>query len=95
MPVGVYRVDQSWDSPRRTFGRRRAPRPPRCLLPLANISPDPKDEYFAEAVSTEELISVLSQVQGLSVIARTSIAPYKLAPKSVARWSSTWGFTPL
>jgi len=85
VPVGVYKVVQSWDSPRaevrvmgRSAGRRLA------VLPLANISPDPKDEYFADGL-TEELISVLSQVQGLSVIARTSVAPYKLAPKSVSQ----------
>jgi len=55
-----------------------------AVLPLANISPDPHDEYFADGL-TEELIAVLSQVPGLSVIARTSIVPYKTAPKSVAQ----------
>ncbi|HXW67896.1 MAG TPA: adenylate/guanylate cyclase domain-containing protein [Thermoplasmata archaeon] len=54
-----------------------------AVLPLANISPDPGDGYFADGL-TEELISVLSQVRGLSVIARTSVTPYKNAPKSIA-----------
>ncbi len=85
LPIGVYRVVQPWDAAGPEIsvsgisaGRRLA------VLPLANISPDPRDEYFADGL-TEELISVLSQVQGLSVIARTSVVGYKIAPKSVAQ----------
>jgi adenylate cyclase len=55
-----------------------------AVLPLANISPDPADEYFADGL-TEELISVLSQIRGLRVIARTSVAQYKSTQKSVAQ----------
>jgi TolB-like protein/Flp pilus assembly protein TadD len=61
-----------------------------AVLPLANISPDPSDAYFADGL-TEELISVLSQVRGLNVIARTSVMPYKSAPKSVAQVGSELG----
>ena len=55
-----------------------------AVLPLASISRDPQDEYFADGL-TEELISELSRVRGLSVIARTSVTPYKTAPKSIAQ----------
>lgn len=55
-----------------------------AVLPLANISPDPKDEYFADGL-TEELITVLSQLQGLEVIARTSVAQYKSTPRPIAQ----------
>jgi len=85
VPMAVYTVVPPWAGPRKegrlstgTMGRQLA------VLPLANISPDPHDEYFADGL-TEELISVLSQVPGLSVIARTSVVPYKAAPKSVAQ----------
>jgi eukaryotic-like serine/threonine-protein kinase len=54
-----------------------------AVLPLVNISPDPQDEYFADGM-TEELISTLSKIRGLRVIARTSIMQYKRTSKSIA-----------
>jgi serine/threonine-protein kinase len=66
---------------------RPAPSPePRriVVLPLANISPDPRDEYFADGM-TGELISCLSRLSGLRVIARTSAMQYKGAAKSVSQ----------
>ena len=55
-----------------------------AVLPMTNISPDPKDAYFADGM-TEEMITVLSQVQGLRVIARTSVNRYSKREKSVAQ----------
>ena len=52
-----------------------------AVLPLTNISPDPKDEYIADGL-TEEIVSVLSRVGGLRVISRTSIGQYKGTTKS-------------
>lgn len=54
-----------------------------AVLPFTNISHDQTDEYFAEGV-TEELITAISQVHDLKVIARTSTARYKGTSKSVA-----------
>ncbi|HYW85467.1 MAG TPA: adenylate/guanylate cyclase domain-containing protein, partial [Spirochaetia bacterium] len=52
-----------------------------AVLPFANISPDPKDSYFADGL-TEELISQLSGVKGLRVIARTSVERFRGASKN-------------
>lgn len=46
------------------------------VLPFANISPDPADEYFADGM-TEEVIERLAHVGGLRVIARTTSMHYK------------------
>lgn len=54
-----------------------------AVLPLANVSPDPQDEYFAEGI-TDELISTISKIQGLHVVARTSSMKYKSSGKGVS-----------
>jgi adenylate cyclase len=46
------------------------------VLPFANLSQDPSQEYFSDGV-TEDLITGLSKVSGLFVIARNSVFTYK------------------
>jgi TolB-like protein/DNA-binding SARP family transcriptional activator len=47
-----------------------------AVLPCANLSRDPEQEYFSDGL-TEELTSVLSQVRALRVAARTSAFAFK------------------
>src|SRR5207244_7716371 len=53
-----------------------------AVLPLANLSSDAKDEIFSDGM-TEELISALSKIAGLRVIARTSVMRYKKTKKPI------------
>ena len=54
----------------------RAPDDAIAVLPLRNLSADPDDEYFADGL-TDELISRLSGLEGLKVIARTTALGFK------------------
>jgi len=47
-----------------------------AVLPLANLSGDPEQEYFADGM-TEELITNLGKISALRVISRTSVMRYK------------------
>jgi adenylate cyclase len=42
-----------------------------AVLPFANMSPDPENEFFADGIS-EEVLNVVSRIEGLSVASRTS-----------------------
>ena len=52
------------------------PGPSIAVLPFANMSADPEDEYFADGI-TEEIINALAQVPGLKVAARASCFAFK------------------
>jgi len=54
-----------------------------AVLPMANLPADPQDRYFADGV-TDEMISTLSNIAGLRVIARSSVIGYADGKKSVA-----------
>ncbi len=53
-----------------------------AVLPLANLSGDASQEYFADGM-TEALINNLAQIRALRVISRTSAMTYKQANKSL------------
>jgi len=79
-PVRVYRVRDV-----RAAGRTPASAPPAlalpdepsiAVLPFANLSGDPEQEYFADGM-VEEIITALSRIHWLFVIARNSSFTYK------------------
>lgn len=88
-PVEVFRISEFGLAVTPTSanlagsGGGSLPRDRLAILPLANISADPADDYFADGM-TEELISSLSRTKGLRVIARTSVMRYKGTEKSIA-----------
>ena len=46
------------------------------VLPFANLSGNPEDEYFSDGLA-EEITCTLAQIDGLKVIARTSAFAFK------------------
>ena len=68
----------------RQFGRGAGPGRIESLavLPLANLSGDPQQEYFADGM-TEELITALARISALRVTSRTSVMRYKSSSKSL------------
>jgi TolB-like protein len=58
-----------------------------AILPLANRSRDPENEYLSDGI-TEELIAGLSQLSGLKIKSFLSVAPYRgrqLSPLDIGR----------
>ncbi|MEJ2239675.1 MAG: protein kinase [Gemmatimonadales bacterium] len=67
------------DAPFTPPGGRPAAAPPRksiAVLPFANRSADPENEYFSDGM-TEEIINVLAKVPGMQVASRTSSFAFK------------------
>ena len=83
-PVRVYRVEPT--IPRETEGMASPPgsepalalpdKPSIAVLPFQNMSGDPEQEYFADGM-VEEIITALSRIPWLFVIARNSTFTYK------------------
>ncbi len=55
-----------------------------AVLPFVNVSPDPENEYFSDGLA-EELIAVLSKVDGLHVVSRTSSFAFKAKSEDVRK----------
>ena len=77
--VEVFKIVMPWEN-ESAVQSKELDRNRIAVLPFSNMSSDPSDEYFADGM-TEELITSLSGVNGLTVIARTSIVRYKNAMK--------------
>jgi adenylate cyclase len=83
-PIGVHRVSLT-ESATETAVKSRAAakpqlaasqRPSIAVLPFANMSGDPEQDYFADGIS-EDIITALSKLRWFFVIARNSSFIYK------------------
>jgi adenylate cyclase len=78
-PVRVYRVYDTAANSRPASAPAALPLPDKpsiAVLPFANMSGDPEQEYFADGM-VEEIITALSRIRWLFVIARNSTFTYK------------------
>jgi TolB-like protein/thioredoxin-like negative regulator of GroEL len=69
----------------KVWPRKSVPEPEHhaiAVLPLQNLSGDPRHDYFADSM-TEELIAALGQVSASRVISRTSMMTYKGTTKTL------------
>ena len=78
-PIGVHRVQISElaaPSVTKSGVVTSSSRPSIAVLPFVNMSGDPEQEYFADGI-VEEIITALSHMRWLAVIARNSSFTYK------------------
>ena len=63
-----------------------------CALPFVNMSGDPEQEYFSDGIS-EDIITDLSKVSALSVVARNTAFSFKGKPVDTAALAHDLGVT--
>jgi adenylate cyclase len=83
--IRVYNISLDAPSSRQTDGAVSAQpeeKPSIAVLPFVNMSGDPEQEYFSDGI-TEDIITDLSKVSGLSVVARNTAFTYKGKPVKV------------
>jgi adenylate cyclase len=74
-PIRVYNV--LLEEPQsRAMPSKKKEKPSIAVLPFTNMSHDPEQEYFSDGI-TEDIITDLSKISGLSVIARNTSFTYK------------------
>ena len=75
-PIRVYRVHTDALAPLPVAALPLPDKPSIAVLPFQNMSGDPEQEYFADGI-VEEIITALSRIHWLFVIARNSSFTYK------------------
>ncbi len=83
-PVRVYRLTAGTEVVRSDVGSPVPTKPSIAVLPFANMSGDPEQEFFVDGL-TEDIITALSRISALWVIARTSTFTYKGKSMDVKR----------
>src|SRR6185369_12271520 len=75
-PVRVYRIQLDKAAPKAAKISAAAEAPSIAVLPFQNMSGDPEQEYFVDGI-VEDIITGLSRMKWLYVIARNSSFAYK------------------
>lgn len=75
-PLRVYQWSPPETAPARVVPPGRKDALMIGVLPFDNLSPDPEHEFFADGIA-EEIITTLSKLPGLLVVARNSTFAYK------------------
>jgi adenylate cyclase len=91
-PVQVFRIgvpDRAVRAPHAAGPPLVPCKPSIAVLPFTNMSGDPEQEYFSDGM-TEDLITDLSKISGLFVIARNSTFAYKGSRSKCRRLDATW-----
>jgi adenylate cyclase len=65
----------------------KSERPSICVLPFANMSGDPEQEYFSDGIS-EDIITDLSKISALHVVSRNTAFTFKGKPVDVGQVAS-------
>ena len=93
-PVRVFRVGATGTGGRLTPMASTGPAPPDkpsiAVLPFRNMSTDPDMEYFADGIA-QDIITALSKISGMRVIARNSTFAYKRQASDVREVAETLG----
>jgi adenylate cyclase len=80
-PIRVYNVRVEPPSAA-DVNKKKDDRPSIAVLPFNNMSGDPEQEYFSDGI-TEDIITDLSKISGLFVVARHTSFTYKSKPVKV------------
>jgi TolB-like protein/Flp pilus assembly protein TadD len=89
-PVRVYRTRPSSAAPAAMATLPLPTKPSIAVLPFQNMSGDPEQEYFADGV-VDDIITALSKLRWLFVIARNSSFAYKGTAVDVKRFARELG----
>jgi serine/threonine-protein kinase len=78
----AIQVENAPTSVHKTVVQETAARTAVAVLPFANLSGDPENEYFSDGM-TEDILTHLSRINGLHVTSRTSVLRYKNTTRSL------------
>ena len=88
----VLPVEEVAPDPTPDTGQRANARPRILVLPFTNTSNDPDQEYFSDGI-TEDIITDLSKVAALSVVARNTAFTFKGRAIDVAQTAQSMSLT--